>query len=146
VIQENTKTKGNYSEMVIASKFLEYGFYVSFPFGDNAPYDLIVDNGVKLFKVQCKTAFRQKDNQLEVKFERRVGSKRNKSQSYQDLDIDFICAYSLEYKKVFLLDLKEFKNVNSVCLRVTPPLNNMKKGINFAEDYLLDKQIRKYII
>ena len=142
----NTKDIGILSELKVITELVEMGFIVSQPYGDNAPYDLIVDNGVKLFKVQCKTAFRQKDNQLEVKFERRVGSKRNKSQSYQDLDIDFICAYSLEYKKVFLLDLKEFKNVNSVCLRVTPPLNNMKKGINFAEDYLLDKQIRKYII
>lgn len=124
---------------------MENGFFVSFPFGDNAPYDLIVDNGIRLYKVQSKTAHIIADGQIEVPFERRVGYKRIATQSYQELNVDFICAYCPQYDKVFLLDLKKFTNTSKLLLRVSLPLNNMRKGVNFAEDYLFEKQVKNYI-
>ena len=43
-----SKTKENIGEIKVASEFIKYGCIVSFPFGDNARYDLIVDTGDEL--------------------------------------------------------------------------------------------------
>lgn len=48
---------GNYSESIVLSAYLEAGFTVSIPFGSGASYDLLVDNGNSIFKVQVKTAW-----------------------------------------------------------------------------------------
>ena len=54
----DTKLKGNISEMKVATALVEAGYTVSFPFGDNARYDLIIDTGTELKTVQVKTANR----------------------------------------------------------------------------------------
>lgn len=51
----NSKDIGNITEAKIISRFLEYGHTVSTVFGDNARYDIIVDIGDELLRVQCKT-------------------------------------------------------------------------------------------
>jgi hypothetical protein len=39
----------------VLTAYLEAGFIVSLPFGGGAPYDLIVDTGCRILKVQVKT-------------------------------------------------------------------------------------------
>ena len=48
----NSKSKGNIGEIKVASEFIKWGCIVSFPFGDNARYDLIIDDGDSLKRVQ----------------------------------------------------------------------------------------------
>lgn len=48
---KNTNRKGDIAELAVAQKFLELGYYVSFPFGDDSPYDLIVDMNGELKRV-----------------------------------------------------------------------------------------------
>lgn len=50
------KTSGTAHELAFAAACAARGGIISFTFGDNAPYDLIVDNGVRLIKVQLKKA------------------------------------------------------------------------------------------
>ncbi len=52
---------GNKSEAVVLSAYLGAGFTVSIPFGSGVIYDLLVDNGSKIFKIQVKTAWIRKD-------------------------------------------------------------------------------------
>lgn len=51
----NSKTKGDITEAKFITIFLSKGWSVSLPFGDNQRYDMIVDDGIRLLKVQCKT-------------------------------------------------------------------------------------------
>ena len=51
----NTKSVGELTEAKIIVKLLELGYVCSKPFGDNARYDLIVDDGLRLSRVQIKT-------------------------------------------------------------------------------------------
>ena len=58
--REETMNKyehGNRSEGVVLCAYLKAGFTVSIPFGAGASYDLIVDCGARLLKVQVKTAW-----------------------------------------------------------------------------------------
>jgi len=53
----NTKARGERSEAQILAKVVEAGYAPSIPFGNNQRYDLILDDGKKLIRVQCKTAW-----------------------------------------------------------------------------------------
>jgi hypothetical protein len=46
---------GNRSLSEVIRYFLSKGFVVSVPFGDGGDYDLIVDDGISLLKVEVKT-------------------------------------------------------------------------------------------
>lgn len=44
--------RGNVSEGIVLSAYVNAGFVVSIPFGTGASYDLVVDAGHGLFKIQ----------------------------------------------------------------------------------------------
>jgi len=48
-----TKRTGDACEAYVLTTLVKAGLAVSVPWGDNAPYDLIVDAG-RLLQVQCK--------------------------------------------------------------------------------------------
>lgn len=53
----NTKTTGDVTETQFLHELVTAGYGVSIPFGDNDPYDLVVDSGDELVRVQCKTGW-----------------------------------------------------------------------------------------
>lgn len=50
----NTKDKGTLGEAIAIAHYVQQGFEVAIPLGDRRPYDLIVDKGDQLVKVQVK--------------------------------------------------------------------------------------------
>ena len=50
------------SELAVASELMMKGYGVLFPFGHNHQYDLIVDKGGDLYRIQVKTAKHEKGN------------------------------------------------------------------------------------
>ena len=56
-----TCMKGSSHELQCAAYLIDMGFVVSVPYGNSARYDLVVDNGKRLFRLQCKKA-RQLEN------------------------------------------------------------------------------------
>lgn len=52
-----TKKKGDISEQAFILLALQRGYSIARPIGDRLPYDCILDNLGKLFKVQVKTAY-----------------------------------------------------------------------------------------
>lgn len=51
-----TKSKGNITELTCLIGFMSMGFDCSIPYGDNSKYDIIVDVGDELLRVQCKSS------------------------------------------------------------------------------------------
>lgn len=60
----NSKDVGDETEAAIISKLIAAGYSVSIPFGDNDKYDLVVDDGGTLHRVQCKTAWQNKEQTI----------------------------------------------------------------------------------
>jgi len=56
----NSKDRGDATEARAIRELVSSGYSVSIPFGDNDKYDLVVDDGSDLYRVQCKTAWRNK--------------------------------------------------------------------------------------
>jgi hypothetical protein len=52
----DTKIKGNITEMECMLAFMQLGFEISIPFGEDSRYDFIADINDKLYKIQCKTS------------------------------------------------------------------------------------------
>src|SRR2546422_9412112 len=54
-MREHPKTIGNRSALAIMFGLLQAGYEVLVPFGENTRYDLVIDDGKSLARVQCKT-------------------------------------------------------------------------------------------
>ncbi|SEO51125.1 PD-(D/E)XK endonuclease [Halogranum amylolyticum] len=61
---KNTKDAGDETEAKVLSELIANGYSVSVPFGDNDKYDLVVDTGKCLYRVQCKTAWQNKEETI----------------------------------------------------------------------------------
>jgi hypothetical protein len=82
---------GNSSESIVLSAYIKAGFTVSIPFGSGASYDLLVDNGTDIFKIQVKTAWISR-GVLKYKCLRRQ-PKSEIRRPYKDGEVDYIAVY-----------------------------------------------------
>jgi hypothetical protein len=55
-----TIAKGNAAEAAVLNEFVKRDFSVLVPFGGGSPFDLGVDLGMAILRVQCKSARRSK--------------------------------------------------------------------------------------
>lgn len=63
-VASNSKDKGDETEARAIHELISNGYGVSVPFGDNDKYDLVVDDGTSLYRVQCKTAWQNKEEKI----------------------------------------------------------------------------------
>src|SRR5205085_9465623 len=89
----NTMHKGNSSEAIALAAYTRAGFLVSLPFGGGSAYDLIVDTGSRLLKVQVKTGWRR-TGCLNYKGRRRIkDSNQNGTRRYRADEVDIFVVY-----------------------------------------------------
>jgi hypothetical protein len=53
----NPKQRGEWAELRFMAKAAEFGFKLSKPFGESAPYDVVIDLGDRLVRVQVKCTY-----------------------------------------------------------------------------------------
>src|SRR5215510_13861121 len=93
--KSHTNAKGNVSESAALNAFSKAGFVVSLPFGNGTPYDLIVDTGKILLKVQVKTG-RLRGGCILFPAQRIYGRNGTKRHKYDEGEIDLFAVYCLE--------------------------------------------------
>ena len=130
----NTKDKGIITEIKIIEWFVSNGYIVSLPYGDNAIYDLIVDDGNKLIRIQCKTSRLYRG----VIVFNTVSTTRDKSSKSYDGFADYFCSYSPETCKIYAMKVEEAAK-QSQSLRISKPIKCNDKKIKYAKDYLIEK-------
>ena len=105
----NTKDKGTLGEALAIAHYVSLGYEVAIPLGDRRPYDLIVDTGRQLLKVQVKyTTTREVDLRVSG------GNKsRNTHVPYKDGDFDLLLVVSggtcYEYEAGDIVDRRSLK-------------------------------------
>lgn len=124
--------KGSLSEGKILAALLAAGYKVSVPWGQNTRYDLIADKDDSLYRIQCKTAWLDKDKTF-LTFNTQSCNATIIPKSYRG-QIEFFAVYSPDLDKVYLLSVDDVGTVNCA-LRIKPTQNNQKKGVHFASDY-----------
>jgi hypothetical protein len=116
------------------------GLDILLPFGENTRYDLVIDDGRRLARVQCKTG-RLRAGAIRFPACSCYGHHRNPSTARRDYQgqIDYFGVYCAATSGVYLLPIESApaKAVIAlrVDLRVDPPRNNQKRRIRYAAEY-----------
>lgn len=138
-----TKFKGNLTELKCLIGFMSMGFDCSIPYGDNSRYDMIVDVGDELLRVQCKSASNPiKDGKRDLSafqistVTQTVNTKEIVRRRYTDAQIDYFATCYED--KVYIIPVEECSTAKT--LRLTPPTSG-SSAYNKAEDYLLENRL-----
>lgn len=87
----DSKELGDLGELAFVLAASSKGLAVSKPFGDCRRYDLIVDSGRRLLRIQVKSVYRRsREGPYKVNCSRRIGTNRL---SYTIAEIDYLAAY-----------------------------------------------------
>ena len=123
------------SEAAILAELVRRGYSVSVPFGTNQRYDLIIDFGDRLARVQCKTG-RVRDGKIKFSARStRVNAHGAYWRGYQG-EIEYFAIYCAETDGVYLVPIEEATRSDG-SLRLEPPRNNQARRIRWASDYEL---------
>lgn len=118
-------------------EFLKLGFRVSIPYGEHSRYDLVVDTGYQLLRVQCKTG-RLIRNGAVLCFDTCSRDGHRPREGYKG-QADVFAVYSPHTGQVYIMDVDAVPET-AVWLRIASTGgHNNQHGIRRAEDYLLEK-------
>ena len=131
----NSNGKGAVAEAEIAAAAVRLGFHVARPMPEGQRYDLLIDTGERVLRVQCKWARRVNDV-LSI----RLSTSRHTPHGYVRTvysadEIDAIAAYNPDTDKCYLIPIDEIAGRSNIHLRLEPPLNNQAAKLNWAEQY-----------
>ncbi len=134
---ENPNHKGNVAELAIATEAARLGLSVLKPLTEHERYDLALDLGSQILRVQCKWASHNGDV-VHVHVGRSRTSRRGYIRStYREDEIDALAAYCQALGRCYLLPVSMIAGRHSVHLRTSAAKNNQRAAINFAADYEL---------
>lgn len=137
----NSKHIGDITEAILIAEFLKLNIPVSIPFGDNQPYDLVIDFNGNLKKVQIKTGRLRNGVVLfnTVASINNITDKRKIIRNYKG-KIDYFAVYCPDTKECYFLPIINCSNsVGS--LRCTNTKNGQNKKVMWAKDYILSHSL-----
>jgi len=120
-------SKGNLSELKVMTAYVQAGFVVSVPFGGGAPYDLIVDTGARLLKVQVKTG-RLRNGCVIFPTQRFSG--HQKGRRYDPKEFDVFAVYCPDNDIIYAIDFDKSRSEGR--LRCAETRNNQQEKIRWA--------------
>ena len=110
---KNTNLRGTVGLAVAIAYFSKKGYIVSIPLNDSHDYDLIVDDGSKLSKVQVKTVF-YKQNGF-YKAELRTRTTRGMDKDFSQNSSDYLYIYTNDGDE-FLIPASDIKTKTGILL------------------------------
>lgn len=136
----DTRHKGELAQLQVQVRVAEKGWFCSKPTMEGCRYDLIVDDGDKLHRVQvkyCDATQSRGSGCMAVGLRKRNGGKSSKeSRLYTAKEVDAVVVYFPRLGKLAWLPRTLWENKAEVNLRISPSLNNQKKGIRLLEDFV----------
>lgn len=109
----DTNSLGTFAEYLFATECIKKGYKVCFPLMDSSPYDCIVDDGYRLYKIQIKASAKKPD-----KGRNTVNIPLNNAKSiYTKSNVDYFAVYSVYYNGFFIF--KNKGDMQSIRLSLT---------------------------
>src|SRR5215467_6971866 len=121
----DTSTIGNKTEALVLSALVQAGYSTLLPFGGGHPYDIAIDAGDKLLRVQCKTGRLLKEGV--VYFPTASWCRNLSYRSYRG-DVDLFGVYCSGTEQVYLVPIADVPE-KAASLRVMPPKNGQTRGV-----------------
>jgi PD-(D/E)XK endonuclease len=135
---EHPKTVGDRSTLAIMLTLQNAGFIVLTPFGENSRYDLAIDDGVSLVRVQCKTG-RLRGGAVVFNVCSNYGHHLRPGRSHRSYvgQVDFFAVYCRGTAGVYLVPIDDLPVRATAALRVRPPRNGQNVGVRWAKTYVV---------
>jgi hypothetical protein len=133
----NSPRQGEKSELAVASELMMKGYGVSFPFGHNHQYDLIVDKEGTLHRIQVKTAKHEGGNRYYIQAD---------ADQYGEEYVDLLAGYSEDEGATFYIPVREAsgkrQRVTFTDLEKMGPEVNQRRA-NHISDYRFGEAVRR---
>jgi hypothetical protein len=135
-VLDHPKAKGDRSTLAIMFALHEAGYDLLVPFGENTRYDLAIDDGFRLARVQCKTG-RLREGAVVFNACSSYAHHPNPRAVRRDYqgEIDYFAVFCPETRRSYLIPIAEMPLRRQGRLRVEPARNNQRLGIRFAADF-----------
>jgi hypothetical protein len=134
----STTFRGDVAEMMAAAELVRRGYIVSRPLTNGAPYDLLVDDGRAVLKVQVKRTCLDRENEsVRIQLSSSKYHRGRAGVSYSGR-VDLILAVDCEAGAFYVVagaDLEQWE----IRLRTTPARNNQTRGTRSAADHAIDR-------
>jgi hypothetical protein len=133
---EHPKAIGDRTTVLVVAALQACGYSVLVPFGENTRYDLVIDDGERLARVQCKTG-RLRAGGIRFAVCSCYGHHQNPKTARRDYhgQIDYFGVYCPETQAVYLVPIGDVQTRVTAILRVTPSRNNQQRGVRLAAQY-----------
>jgi PD-(D/E)XK endonuclease len=122
--------------MAIMAALQAQGYAILVPFGENTRYDLVIDNGACLSRVQCKTG-RLRNGSVRFNTCSSYSHHQNpavEKRTYEG-EIDEFAVFCPDTCGVYLLPIEDVRATRVATLRVDPARNHQRKGVRLAAAY-----------
>jgi hypothetical protein len=134
-----TNFLGEYAIAKVVLRAIEKGVGVSRPIVE-CRYDLVVDDGLKLYRTQVKYAGGSSPKQCQGAISVGLRKWRNDGRAiipcYTAKEIDLLLVYVQRIDRILWLGPEVFDGRGRLQIRLEPPRNNQVKGCLMAADYL----------
>jgi PD-(D/E)XK endonuclease len=124
---------------------IKLGIDVYRPLTEGGRYDLILDIGPKLLRVQCKWAPLHGDVVVVRCYSCRRAREGLRRRGYTASEVDAIAAYCADLDRCFLIQAERFDGRLQLGSRVAPSRNNQRLGINWAEDFAFEARLEALV-
>jgi hypothetical protein len=133
------KQLGDTAELAVALDLRRRGYRVSFPYGEDCDYDLVVDRDGVLERVQVKHT--RSDGEVVIvrcRSQSLTNGRVRATKHYTPDTIDWLAVFDATSGGCFYVPSSELAGGRSeLRLRVTPARNGQRRGIRDAGDYTL---------
>lgn len=134
----NTKQIGDTSEAVVLAALIRRGYSVSIPFGDNDPYDLVVDGAESLLRVQVKTGWLEEGCVRFKTASKTTAGGQRVDRDYTAGEVDGFAVRCRDSDVLYWVPVEDVGRKHTY-LRVTQAEID-HPSINRAEEFVLDRQ------
>jgi hypothetical protein len=135
--------KGAAAEAAIAAAAIRIKLVVLRPLCDGGRYDLVIDTGEKLLRVQCKWASLRTGVLIAPCRTSRHTPRGYVRTTYAPHEIDALGAYAPATGTCYLIPVEEVEGRAMISLRVAPTRNRQALKVRWARDYELERSLRR---
>jgi hypothetical protein len=133
---EHPKDVGDRSTLAIMCALRAKGYALLVPFGENTRYDLVIDDGQRLARVQCKTG-RLRSGAIDFRVCSSYAHHPNPKRRFRPYgkEIDFFGVYCPDNGGVYLVPINDVPTTSRAYLRYEPAKNSQKQRVRPAGRY-----------
>lgn len=137
-IISETAIKGGIAQAKVEQRALEKGFLVSKPIIEQSRYDLIIDNGDELKRLQIKYCGKEQNSSKgSVCVDLRKQALNGKvTKGYKKSEVDAIVVYIPQIDKVCYFPIDMVDRKSTITIRYKRSANNQQKRVIYADDYI----------